>query len=221
MLGSYHQATEYFEIIFNKDKFNSAAGRASGDPRICRRGRLDRQSGDRPRQLLDATCVKLQQRARRQRLAHRAVDPRRPAQGLGRAAARPDARTRSSPRSSRARRPGSSGWCSTSCTTPPTSGWPTSTSSGSSTSERGRSASDAAGLGGADAPPSLSVDRTRLERSRAMRAASCGSSTSCSLWVGHAFAWCILILTLGHQLRGLRPLRAAARRPPGRSTSAT
>ncbi len=23
MLGSYHQATEYFEIIFNKDKFNS------------------------------------------------------------------------------------------------------------------------------------------------------------------------------------------------------
>ncbi len=32
MMGSYHQAAEFFEIIFNKDKFELAAERAPGDP---------------------------------------------------------------------------------------------------------------------------------------------------------------------------------------------
>ena len=40
-----------------------------------------------------------------------------------------------------------------------------------------------------------------------------------SLWVGHCFAWCIMILIFGDQLRGVRALRPAARRPAGPSTS--
>ena len=43
MMGSHHQATEYFEIMFNKGKFDALPGRAQGDPAVRRRGRLLRQ----------------------------------------------------------------------------------------------------------------------------------------------------------------------------------
>ncbi len=43
MLGSHHQATEYFEIMFNRGKFDALPSRAPGDPAICRRGGLVRQ----------------------------------------------------------------------------------------------------------------------------------------------------------------------------------
>ena len=35
MMGSHHQATEYFEIMFNKDEVRRAARRAEGDPAVC------------------------------------------------------------------------------------------------------------------------------------------------------------------------------------------
>ena len=40
MLGSHHQATEYFEIMINRTKFNALPEGASGDPAIRRRGRV-------------------------------------------------------------------------------------------------------------------------------------------------------------------------------------
>ena len=43
MMGSYHQATEYFEIMFNKGKFDALPAEQQGDPAVCRRGRLLRQ----------------------------------------------------------------------------------------------------------------------------------------------------------------------------------
>ena len=42
MLGSYHQATEYFEIIFNKDKYDGLAAGAPGDPEVRRARRPPR-----------------------------------------------------------------------------------------------------------------------------------------------------------------------------------
>ena len=36
MLGSYHQAAEFFEIIFNKDKFNSLAPELQAILNQCR-----------------------------------------------------------------------------------------------------------------------------------------------------------------------------------------
>ena len=36
--GSFHQAAEFFEIIFNKDKFDGLDARPAGDPEIRRRG---------------------------------------------------------------------------------------------------------------------------------------------------------------------------------------
>jgi TRAP-type mannitol/chloroaromatic compound transport system substrate-binding protein len=38
MMGSYHQAMEFFEIVFNKKKYELAAGRPAGDPALRRRG---------------------------------------------------------------------------------------------------------------------------------------------------------------------------------------
>ena len=43
MMSSYHQATEYFEIIFNKTKYDSLAPGAAGDLEVRGGGGLDRQ----------------------------------------------------------------------------------------------------------------------------------------------------------------------------------
>ena len=42
MIQSYHQRAESFEILFNKGKYDGAAGRAAGDPRVRGRGGLVR-----------------------------------------------------------------------------------------------------------------------------------------------------------------------------------
>ena len=42
-LGSHHQATEYFEIMFNRHEVRRPAQGAPGDPPVCRRGRFLRQ----------------------------------------------------------------------------------------------------------------------------------------------------------------------------------
>ena len=112
-----------------------AARRAPGDPGIRRRGRLDGQPGDRPRQLLAATWSSCRSEDGVQvwRTPQSILDAQLKA--WDELLARPDRRTRSSPRWSRARRPGPSASCSTSSTTPPTSAWPTSTTSASSRSE--------------------------------------------------------------------------------------
>ena len=48
MMGSHHQATEYFEIMFNKTQVQRAARRAQGHPAVCRGGGVigQRMEGD-------------------------------------------------------------------------------------------------------------------------------------------------------------------------------
>ena len=92
LLGSHHQATEYFEIMFNRTKFNALAEGAAGDPAILRRGGVLRQ-----RMAGDAAVLGRpagpDQQGEGQRGAHAARRVRRADQGLGRAD--PDARRRS------------------------------------------------------------------------------------------------------------------------------
>ena len=53
MMGSYHQAAEFFEIIFNQDKYQLSAERAEEDPGVCRRGRQHGQLRHGDGQLLE------------------------------------------------------------------------------------------------------------------------------------------------------------------------
>jgi TRAP-type mannitol/chloroaromatic compound transport system substrate-binding protein len=53
MMGSHHQATEYFEIMFKRSKFNALPARTAGDPAIRRRGRVVGQRMEGLRLLLE------------------------------------------------------------------------------------------------------------------------------------------------------------------------
>ena len=82
MLGSHHQATEYFEIMFKRSLFTKLAGGAAGDPAVCRRGDLLRQRVEGDGLLLEGPAGTDQQ-GQGQRAAHAARRLRRPDQGLG------------------------------------------------------------------------------------------------------------------------------------------
>ncbi len=91
MLGSHHQATEYFEIMFNKGKFDALPAEQQGDPAVRRRGRLFRQRVEGDGLLLEGPAG-ADHEGQGQRHSHAAGRVRCADQGLG----RPDrpARTR-------------------------------------------------------------------------------------------------------------------------------
>ena len=112
MLGSYHQASESFEFMFNKDRFESL------DPdlqAILEHGVGGGEHGQ-PALAMNQYSTDLQklQRRRRQREAHAAVDPARRSSRPGTRSSRRSSRTRSSRRCWTASAPGSSGSPSTS-----------------------------------------------------------------------------------------------------------
>ena len=111
-LSSYHQAAEFFEILFNKDFFDDLPEDLQAILRVRRRGDQHGQHGDRAGHLLGRPA-EADQRGRRQRAPHlqdimeaqlKAWDEVIPSWK----------RTRSSPRSSTASGVGRSGSCSTS-----------------------------------------------------------------------------------------------------------
>ena len=56
MMGSYHQAMEFFEIAFNKKKWDSHAQGPAGDPALRRRGGQLRRTGGPRWTTTRATC---------------------------------------------------------------------------------------------------------------------------------------------------------------------
>ena len=84
MMGSHHQATEYFEIMFNRAKYNCPAEGAPGDPAIRGGGRFvcQRMEGD---GLLFEGSQRIDQQGQGQCPAHAEGRVRRPDQRLGRA----------------------------------------------------------------------------------------------------------------------------------------
>ena len=83
MLGSHHQATEYFEIMFNRTKFNALPKEQQAHPAIRRRGRLLRQRVEGDGLVLEGPAGADRQ-GQGQRHAHAAGRVRRPDQGVGR-----------------------------------------------------------------------------------------------------------------------------------------
>ena len=83
MMGSYHQAMEFFEIAFNKKKWATIPKDLQAILPVRRRGRELRQLVDRDGQLL-ARPAGAEGQAQGQRDPHAEVDHGRAAQGLGR-----------------------------------------------------------------------------------------------------------------------------------------
>ena len=83
MMGSHHQATEYFEIMFNKGKYNCPAQGAPGDPAVRRRGRILRQRVEGHGLLFEGPAG-ADHEGQGQRPAHAEGCVRGPDQGLGR-----------------------------------------------------------------------------------------------------------------------------------------
>ena len=84
MLGSHHQATEYFEVMIKRSKFTAVAGRASGDSAVRRRGNVFRERMEGDGLLLEGPAGADQQ-GQSECPSHAAGDLRRADQGLGRA----------------------------------------------------------------------------------------------------------------------------------------
>jgi hypothetical protein len=83
MLGSHHQATEYFEIMFNKTKFNALRGRTKGHSAIRSGGRVIGQRMERHGLLLQGLAGTDRQ-GQGQRPADAEVGVRCADQGMGR-----------------------------------------------------------------------------------------------------------------------------------------
>ena len=75
MLGSYHQATEYFEIIFNKDKFDALPAEHQAILEYAAEAASTANLRDRPRQLLEATWSSCRRSTASRSGATAAVDP--------------------------------------------------------------------------------------------------------------------------------------------------